>query len=416
MENKDVQPGGAVVRAMAALARGEMVVLLDDADRENEADLVMAASAATETSVAFMVAHTTGILCCPMRGDRLDSLELPLMVERNTDTHQTAFTVSVDHRDTSTGVSAEDRAWTIRSLSDPATKPDHLRKPGHVFPLRYREGGVLRRTGHTEASVDLLRLAGMPETGLISELVEPSGSMMRGPSAEAFAGEHGLELVTVADVVRYRQRVLRESSVEVTGESWLPTEFGAFRAYAFRSTETGIEHLVLVRGDLSTAGEPVLVRMHSECATGDIMCSMRCDCGTQLREALRLIDAEGVGVVVYLRGQEGRGIGLGRKLQAYSLQESGLDTVDANTALGLPVDSRDYRDGAAILTHLGVAAINLITNNSAKCTDLSENGITVADRVALPLNATEHNLSYLEAKRDRLGHAIPDVKAPARSV
>ncbi|WP_062998442.1 bifunctional 3,4-dihydroxy-2-butanone-4-phosphate synthase/GTP cyclohydrolase II [Nocardia mikamii] len=400
------QPDGALARALTALARGEMVVVMDDANRENEADLVMAASAATESRVAFMVAHTTGILCCPMRGDRLDALELPLMVEDNTDSHQTAFTVSVDHVETSTGVSAADRARTIRSLGDPSTRGEQLRRPGHVFPLRYREGGVLRRAGHTEATIDLLRMAGMPETGLISELVDPSGAMMRGGSARAFAQRHGLELVTVADIVHYRRQVLGEALVEVAGESMLPTEFGVFRAYAFRSTETAIEHLVLVRGDPSTATEPVLARLHSECATGDIMCSLRCDCGSQLRDALRMIDAEGVGVLVYMRGHEGRGIGLGRKLQAYALQDTGLDTVDANLALGLPIDSRDYGVGAAILTHLGVGAVDLITNNLAKCAGLSEHGITVANRVALPTKATEHNLSYLRTKRDRLGHSI----------
>ncbi|GLZ49729.1 riboflavin biosynthesis protein RibBA [Actinomycetospora sp. NBRC 106375] len=400
--------GEPLDRALAALARGQMIVLMDDEDRENEADLVMSASAATEATVAFMVTHTTGILCCPMPGDRLDALDLPLMVERNSDTHGTAFTVSVDHRSTSSGVSADDRARTVRALGDAATSADDLRRPGHVFPLRSRDGGVLQRAGHTEATVDLLRMAGVPDVGLISELVEPSGAMLRGPGAVALARRHGLELVTVADVARRRRARVPADDVELSGEALLPTDFGRFRAYSFRSRDTGIEHLALVLGDPAGEAERVPVRLHSECLTGDVLGSLRCDCGTQLRDALRLIAARGVGVVVYLRGQEGRGIGLGHKLRAYSLQESGLDTVEANAALGLPVDSRDYAAGAAILLRLGTHRVELITNNPAKSDGLVDHGIEVVSHIGLRPRVTEENGHYLRTKRDRLGHRFAD--------
>jgi 3,4-dihydroxy 2-butanone 4-phosphate synthase/GTP cyclohydrolase II len=396
----------AVQRAVAAVAAGRLVVVLDDDDRENEGDLIASAATVTPEQIAFMVRHTTGILCVPMTGERAEQLRLPQMVLDNTEPHRTAFTVTVDHVDSGTGVSADDRACTVRALADPATRPDDLRRPGHIFPLRAREGGVLVRAGHTEAAVDLMNLAGQPPLGVIGEIVAPDGSMSRGEQLRAFAAEHGLPILAIADLVRYRRAT--ERLVEHVATSSLPTVFGDFRAVAFRSTLDGTEHLAIVRGDIATAGSSeagALVRVHSECLTGEILGSLRCDCGVQLEQALELIAEEGCGAVVYMRKHEGRGIGLAHKIRAYALQEGGLDTVDANTALGLPVDSRSYGIGAQILAELGVLRLRLITNNPAKYRGIEGHGLEIVGRVALPFAENPCNVRYLRTKRERMGHS-----------
>ena len=393
--------------ALDALARGGMVVVTDDADREDEGDLVFAADTATADQMAFTVRYGTGIVCVPMEGGELDRLGLPAMVTQNTDGLGTAFTVSVDGPGTGTGVSAEDRAATVRALADPATTPGDLRRPGHVFPLRYREGGVLRRAGHTEAAVDLLRLAGRRPVGVICELVDDDGAMLRGPRLRAFAAAHDLPVIAIADVVRYRRST--EEVLEETGSAELPTDHGHFRATTFRSRIDGQEHLALTMGDVAAHGRDehgVLVRVHSECLTGDILASRKCDCGHQLDQALRMIAAEGRGVLVYLRGHEGRGIGLGHKLRAYALQEKGRDTVDANLDLGLPVDARDYGTGAAVLAALGVRRIRLITGNPAKYHGLAAYDLDIVERITPPTTVTAENLHYLRTKRDRMGHTV----------
>ncbi|XVV38322.1 bifunctional 3,4-dihydroxy-2-butanone-4-phosphate synthase/GTP cyclohydrolase II [Streptomyces sp. CA-100214] len=400
-------PAGSVQRALAALAAGGMVVVTDDADRENEGDLVMAAETVTDQQMAFMVRHSTGIVCAPMTSERADALRLPLMVDRNTDAHGTAFTVSVDLAGTGTGVSAAARAKTVTALADPAVHPADLRRPGHVFPLRARDGGVLVRAGHTEAATDLLALAGMSGVGVISEIVAEDGSMRQGADLQAFAAEHDLPVLAIADLVRYRRTT--ETLVVPEASSTMPTEFGDFRAIAYRNTFDGTEHLALVMGDVVAAGRSdagALVRVHSECLTGDILGSLRCDCGAQLEQALRAVAAEGCGAVVYLRGHEGRGIGLTHKIRAYALQESGLDTVDANTVQGLPVDSRSYGVGAQILADLGIRRIRLMTNNPAKYGGLDGHGLELVARVGLPTTPTVHNVRYLRTKRDRLGHDL----------
>jgi 3,4-dihydroxy 2-butanone 4-phosphate synthase / GTP cyclohydrolase II len=402
--------GADLEAALAALAAGGMVVVVDDADREDEGDLVLAAETATTEQLAFLVRHGTGLVCVPMEGARLDELALPAMVDANTDRHRTAFTVSVDHVATGTGVSAADRAATVRALTDAATRSSDLRRPGHVFPLRYREGGVLRRAGHTEAAVDLLRLAGRAAAAVICELVEDDGSMMRPPSLRRFAARHGLPVVAIADLVRYRRST--ESVVVESGSAALPTTYGEFRAIAFRSPLDDQEHLALTMGDVAAhgrGGRSVLVRVHSECLTGDILASLKCDCGHQLDQAMRMIADEGRGVVIYLRGQEGRGIGLGHKLRAYALQDKGRDTVDANLELGVPVDDRDYGAGAAILAALGVRSIRLITHNPLKYNGLAAYDLDIVERVTPPSAVTPENLRYLRTKRDRLGHdLLPD--------
>ncbi|QYN26012.1 bifunctional 3,4-dihydroxy-2-butanone-4-phosphate synthase/GTP cyclohydrolase II [Amycolatopsis sp. DSM 110486] len=400
-------PGEQVQHAVAALAQGRLVVVVDDADRENEGDLVGAARTMTAEQMAFLVRHTTGIVCAPMPGERADALRLRQMVADNTDAHGTAFTVSVDHLASGTGVSAADRTTTVRALADPATKPGELRRPGHVFPLRAREGGVLVRAGHTEAAVDLLAMAGAGDVGVISELVADDGSMLRGTAVEEFARRFDLPLLRIADLVRYRGAT--ERLVEPVASAAMPTAFGDFRAVAYRSVLDGTEHLALVRGDVAAAGQSsagALVRVHSECLTGDILGSLRCDCGAQLEYALREIAAEGAGAVIYLRGHEGRGIGLAHKIHAYALQEQGLDTVEANLAQGLPVDSRSYGIGAQILTDLGVRRMRLITNNPAKYGGLEGYALDIVGRVRLPVTQTPHNVRYLRTKQERMGHDL----------
>ncbi|PXY29863.1 bifunctional 3,4-dihydroxy-2-butanone 4-phosphate synthase/GTP cyclohydrolase II [Prauserella coralliicola] len=400
-------PARSVGAAVRALAEGRMVVVVDDHDREDEGDLVLPAASVTAEQMTFLVAHTTGIVCTPMTADRADALELPAMVVDNQDAHSTAFTVTVDQRDTGTGVSATERARTCRALADPRTTAGQLRRPGHVFPLRARDGGVLVRAGHTEAAVDLLRLAGREPVGVISELIGPDGEMLRGAALTAFAAEHDLPVLAIADLVRHRRAT--EQLVEPVASSAMPTVFGDFRAIAYRSRLDGAEHLALVMGDVASAGHTergALVRVHSECLTGDILGSVRCDCGAQLEQAMRAVTDEGCGAIVYLRGHEGRGIGLARKIRAYALQESGLDTVDANVAQGLPVDSRSYGAGAQILRHLGICRLRLITNNPAKYSALDDHALEIVGRVALQTVETPQNLRYLRTKRDRMGHSF----------
>jgi 3,4-dihydroxy 2-butanone 4-phosphate synthase/GTP cyclohydrolase II len=404
-----------VQRAVAAIAAGKLVIVADDADRENEADLIGAAARITDEQVAFIVAHSTGIVCAPITAARAQELQLRQMVEENTDAHGTAFTVTVDHVKTGTGVSAADRAATLRALACPDSAAGDFRRPGHVFPLRARDGGVLVRAGHTEAAVDLLTLAGQPPMGVIAELVGRDGSMMRSAELAAFAAQHDLPVLSVADLVRYRRAT--ERLVEHVASAEMPTAFGAFRAVAYRSVLDGTEHLAMVMGDVAAAGQApsgALVRVHSECLTGDILGSLRCDCGSQLEQALQAVAAEGCGAVIYLRGHEGRGIGLGHKIRAYALQETGLDTVDANTAQGLPVDSRSYGIGAQILTDLGIERLRLMTNNPAKYGGLEGHGLEIVARVPLPFAENPHNVRYLRTKRERMGHVASE-PVPAAS-
>ncbi len=398
--------------AIAAIARGGMVVVVDDEDRENEGDLIMAAEAATPETIAFFLAHTSGVICVPIEHERADALDLPLMVVANTEAQRTAFTVTVDYRHgTSTGISAADRAATIRAMIDPATRPTDLNRPGHIFPLRYREGGVLKRAGHTEATVDLCRLAGKYPSGVLCEIVtEDKSEMARLDDLAIFAERHGLPLISIADLIRYRRR--HEKLVRKVSQAAIPTELGEFQAHVYESVLDGEQHLAFVYGDIDGADD-LLVRVHSECLTGDVFGSRRCDCGPQLHAAMELIEAEGKGVLVYLRGHEGRGIGLGHKIRAYELQEQGLDTVDANLEQGLPVDSREYGIGAQILVDLGVTTMRLMTNNPAKYGGLEGFGLDITARVPLQSRPTSENITYLKTKRERMGHlleGLDDVK------
>jgi 3,4-dihydroxy 2-butanone 4-phosphate synthase/GTP cyclohydrolase II len=391
--------------AIADIAAGKAVVVVDDPDRENEGDLVFAASRATPALVAFMIRYTSGVVCVPMEGAMLDRLHIPLMTPHNRERMRTAYTVSVDARDgVTTGISAADRARTIRVLVDSATEPYEVVQPGHVFPLRYREGGVLVRPGHTEASVDLARLAGQTPAGVICEIVNDDGTMARGEQLRTFADAHGLRLISIGDLIRFRRRT--ESQVRRVAATRLPTEHGEFTAIGYRDQVDHVEHVALVMGQIGD-GTDVLVRVHSECLTGDTFGSRRCDCGPQLHAALEAVAAEGRGVVLYMRGHEGRGIGLGHKLQAYQLQDAGADTVDANLALGLPADARDYGTGAQILADLGVRSMRLLTNNPAKRAGLSGYGLSIVERVPLTVPATPENARYLRTKRDRMGHDLP---------
>jgi 3,4-dihydroxy 2-butanone 4-phosphate synthase / GTP cyclohydrolase II len=400
-----------VEEALAAIRAGRPVVVVDDVERENEGDLVFAASRCTPELMAFTIRYSSGVICAPVTAAVLDRLGIPLMTPHNRERMRTAYTVSVDARDgVSTGISAADRSQTVRRLIDSATEPFELVQPGHVFPLRYREGGVLVRPGHTEASVDLARLAGLEPAGVISEIVNDDGTMKRGAQLRAFADEHDLRMIAIEQVIHYRRR--HETHVERVAETRLPTALADFRAYGYRVTIDGSEHVALVHGDPEALGDgtPVLTRVHSECLTGDVFGSRRCDCGPQLEEAMARIVAEGRGVVVYLRGHEGRGIGLVAKLQAYQLQDGGRDTVDANLDLGLPADARHYGTATQILRDLGVGSVRLLTNNPAKTTDLEAYGIAVAERVPLTPRPNDHNIAYLLTKRDRMGHHLPDLQ------
>ncbi|HEY3530364.1 MAG TPA: bifunctional 3,4-dihydroxy-2-butanone-4-phosphate synthase/GTP cyclohydrolase II [Nocardioides sp.] len=395
----------SVERAIADVAAGRPVVVVDDEDRENEGDLIFAAAKATPELMAFTIRHSSGVICVPMPAEMLDRLEIPLMTPHNRDRMRTQFTISVDARDgVTTGISAADRAHTARVLADSATEPWEITRPGHVFPLRYRQGGVLSRRGHTEAAVDLARLAGLTPVGVLVEIVNDDGTMKRAAQLREFADEHGLAMISIDDLVRHRHRT--EDLVERVAQTRLPTRHGEFTAYGYRSTIDGSEHLALVYGDIS-GEEPVLTRVHSECLTGDVFGSQRCDCGSQLDEALEVVVAAGRGVVVYLRGHEGRGIGLVAKLEAYALQDAGRDTVDANLDLGLPADARHYGAASQVLRDLGVTRVRLLTNNPQKSAALTDFGVAVDARVPLTPRPNAHNLRYLRTKRDRMGHHIP---------
>jgi 3,4-dihydroxy 2-butanone 4-phosphate synthase/GTP cyclohydrolase II len=387
---------------IAAIARGEMIVMVDDEDRENEGDLIMAAQFATPEKIAFIVRYSSGVVVAPISGDRCDDLRLPLMVEHNTESHRTAFTISVDLIEgTTTGISAADRAATLRALANPRESFASFARPGHIFPLRAREGGVLKRAGHTEAAVDLARMAGLEPAGIICEIINDDGSMSRLPELIEFSRNHNLLLSSIAELIKYRRH--HEKLVTRMGQAQVPTDWGNFTCTAFKSDVDGTEHLAFSLGTVDD-GQPVLVRVHSECLTGDVFSSRRCDCGPQLHSAMSLIAEEGRGIVVYLRGHEGRGIGIGHKIRAYSLQDGGLDTVDANTELGLPVDSREYGIGAQILADMGANQLRLITNNPAKYGGIEGYGLEIIERVAINPVATEENIKYLQTKRDRMGH------------
>ncbi len=401
----------SVEEAVAAIAAGKAVVVVDDEDRENEGDLIFAASKATPELMAFTIRYSSGVICAPILAETLDRLGIPLMTPHNRDRYRTAYTVSVDARDgVSTGISAADRAHTVRVLNDSATEPFEITQPGHVFPLRYTEGGVLVRPGHTEAAVDLARMAGLTPAGVISEIVNDDGTMKRGQQLRDFADEHDLVMISIEDLIHYRRR--HETHVERVAETRLPTRLGDFTAYGYRITIDDSEHVALVHGDIS-GGEDVLTRVHSECLTGDVFGSHRCDCGPQLEEAMERIVKEGRGVVVYLRGHEGRGIGLVAKLQAYQLQDGGRDTVDANLDLGLPADARHYGTATQVLRDLGINSVRLLTNNPAKVTSLEEYGVPVSERVPLTPHPNDHNIGYLLTKRDRMGHHLPDLHHPS---
>ncbi len=395
-----------VESAIDAVRRGEFVVVVDDEDRENEGDLIIAAEKMTPDKMAFMIRYTSGVICLPMEGARLDELQLPLMVSgnENTEGQRTAFTISVDARHgTTTGISAADRCTTVHALIDASTGPADLARPGHIFPLRYREGGVLKRAGHTEAGVDLARMAGCFPAGVLAEIVNDDGTMQRMADLKQFAAEHELVLVTIADLIRFRRH--REKLVRRVSEARIPTQYGDFTAHVFASLLDGTEHLAFVRGEVSGKSD-VLVRVHSECLTGDVFGSLRCDCGVQLDRALERVAREGEGVVVYLRGHEGRGIGLGHKLRAYSLQDQGRDTVEANLELGFPADSREYGIGSQILVDLGVTTMRLMTNNPAKYGGIEGYGLEIVERVPMRTEPNEENIAYLRAKQEKLGHLL----------
>ncbi len=393
--------------ALADIKAGKSIVVVDDENRENEGDVICAAQFATPSMINFMAVEARGLICLAMTGDRLDALDLPLMVTKNTDRNQTAFTVSIDASPklgVTTGISAEDRARTIQVAINPASIPDDLVRPGHIFPLRARVGGVLKRAGHTEAAVDLARLAGLYPAGVICEIQNPNGSMARLPELVEYAKQHDLKLISIADLISYRLQhdrfVYRETVCE------FPSQFGNFKIYAYRNALDNTEHLAIVKGDIAELGtKPAMVRMHSECLTGDALGSMRCDCRMQLQAALKMIEAHGLGVVVYLR-QEGRGIGLVNKLKAYTLQDMGLDTVEANERLGFPADLRDYGMGAQILNDLGIKQIKLITNNPRKIAGLKGYGLEMVDRLPLLIEATDYNSEYLATKAKKLGHLL----------
>ncbi|MQB00293.1 MAG: bifunctional 3,4-dihydroxy-2-butanone-4-phosphate synthase/GTP cyclohydrolase II [Actinobacteria bacterium] len=399
-------PFAKIEEAIEDVRTGRMVIVVDDEDRENEGDIIVAAEKITPEHIRFMVRYCSGIICVPMEAGRLTDLHLPLMAPENSESMGTAFTISVDAKNgVSTGISAPDRTATVKTLIDPVTEPGDLARPGHIFPLRYTPGGVLRRAGHTEASVDLARLAGLYPAGVLCEVVNEDGSMARMRDLERFADEHGLRIISIADLIAYRRR--REKLVTRVTEARIPTAYGVFRSIAYESHD-GRMHVALVKGDVA-GKDGVMVRVHSECFTGDVLGSIRCDCGLQLKEAMRRIEAEGEGVLVYIRGHEGRGIGLRHKLEAYSLQDGGLDTVEANVELGFSPDSRDYGVGAQILVDLGVSTMRLLTNNPTKRAGLEGYGLKIVDRVPLESEPNPENERYLKTKRDKLGHLLDEL-------
>ncbi len=391
-----------IEEAIADIKEGKMIVVVDDEDRENEGDLVMAAEKCTAESVNFMIRFGRGLVCAPLTTQRVSELELPLMVNHNTDSHNTAFTVSVDCRGTTTGISAFERANTINMLIDPNAKPSDFNRPGHVFPLQGKEGGVLRRAGHTEASIDMARLAGFSPAAVICEIMNEDGSMARVPELMGFVQEHGLKIITIAELIQYRMK--KEKLIWRGATASLPTVFGEFKLVAYDNSVDNKTHLAMVKGEID-GEKPVLVRVHSECLTGDVLGSLRCDCGTQLSQALKQIDEAGCGVLIYMR-QEGRGIGLLNKIKAYELQDCGRDTVEANEELGFAADLRDYGLGAQILVDLGVKQIRLLTNNPRKVKGLEGYGLTLVERVPLEITPGTHNCRYLQAKKDKLGHFL----------
>jgi len=399
-------PFAAVEDAVAAIRRGEIVIVVDDEDRENEGDLTMAADLVTPEAINFMAKHGRGLICMPMTGERLDQLEIPLMVEKNSTRFETAFCVAIEaKRGTSTGISAADRSATIRAAINPKTKPSDLARPGHIFPLRARDGGVLVRTGQTEAAVDLSRIAGLSPAGVICEIMNDDGTMARVPALTKFARRHKLLMITIADLIRYRMRT--EGLVTKVAEADLPTEHGPFRIHGYESMIDKETHLALVCGEIGT-GDDVLVRVHSKCLTGDVFHSARCDCGMQLEAALQQIARAGRGVLLYLN-QEGRGIGLANKLRAYALQDQGLDTVEANERLGFKADQRDYGIGAQVLRHLGVRSMRLLTNNPRKFVGLQGYGLSVSATLPLEIDATDDSRRYLKVKKEKLGHRLKSV-------
>lgn len=385
---------------------GKMLIMVDDEDRENEGDIIVAAEKCTPDIINFMASHAKGLVCMPMTGERLDELEIQPMVLENTDNHETAFTVSVDHSSTSTGISAHERAATVEALIQGDSKPQDFRKPGHIFPLRYREGGVLKRTGHTEGSVDLAKLAGLYPATVICEVMSSDGTMARVPELCEFAAEHDIKIITIADLIEYRRR--NERLIERVEDTKLPTDFGDFTAIGYKSKLDGKEHLALVKGKWEE-DEPILVRVHSECLTGDVFGSCRCDCGEQLRAALRMIEQEGKGVFLYMR-QEGRGIGLINKIKAYKLQDNGRDTVQANLDLGFPADLRDYGIGAQILVDLGVKKMRMMTNNPKKIKGLDGYGMEVVERVPIEMPLKEENRRYMQTKKEKMGHLLQGIQ------
>lgn len=400
----------SIERAIVDIRDGKAVVVVDDENRENEGDIIFAASKATPELMAFLVRYSSGLICAPVVGEILDRLAIPLMTPHNRDALRTAYTVSIDARDgITTGISAADRARTCRVLADSATEPFELVQPGHIIPLRSRPGGVLERAGHTEAAVDLARLAGLTPAGVIGEVLHDDGTLMRLAALREFADRHGLALVSIEDLQTYLR--LHETQVVRAATAQLPTEFGDFTAVGYCERIEGEEHIALVYGDVEAlrGQDNVLVRVHSECLTGDIFGSRRCDCGPQLQASLAQVQAEGEGVVIYLRGHEGRGIGLLHKLKAYKLQEAGQDTVEANLTLGFPEDSRDYAAGAQILRDLAVGSVRLLTNNPKKAEGLERYGVKVAERVPMIIAPSEHNLHYLQTKAQRMGHDLPDL-------
>ena len=390
--------------AILAIREGKQVVVVDDEDRENEGDLIFAGAKSTPEAIGFMNRYTSGVICVPMEGQALDRLGLPPMTHINEDRKGTAYSVSVDARDgIETGISAADRSRTIRVLCDSATEPFELTRPGHVFPLRAMPGGVLRRPGHTEAAVDLARLAGLTPAGVIAEVVHDDGSMMRAPALREFADTHGLLMISIADLIAYRRK--NESQIELVATAQLPTEFGVFDICGYQGILDGLDHVAMRMGEIGD-GSDVLVRVHSECLTGDALGSLRCDCGPQLKAAMRAVAQEGRGIVLYMRGHEGRGIGLLHKLRAYALQDTGSDTLQANLELGLPADSRDYGTGAQILVDMGVKSMRLLTNNPTKRAGLEGYGLTITEQVAIEIEPNDFNMAYLTAKRDAMGHDL----------
>jgi 3,4-dihydroxy 2-butanone 4-phosphate synthase/GTP cyclohydrolase II len=400
-------PFAPIEEALDEIRRGRIVIVVDDADRENEGDFIMAAEKVTPEAINFMATHGRGLVCMPCAGWRLDQLRIPLMVGGQEGSQETAFAVTIDARvGTTTGTSAFDRALTIRAVTDPDTRPADVRMPGHVLPLRAAEGGCLKRAGHTEAAVDLAKLAGLFPAGVICEIMHPDGTMARLPELLRVAEEHGLKIISIADLIEYRRR--REKLVRKVAEAAIPTIYGEFRAQAYESLVDGRVHVAMILGEVGD-GRDILVRVHSECLTGDVFHSLRCDCGTQLDDALGKVGAEGRGVILYIRGHEGRAIGLTHKLRAYQLQDRGRDTVEANEALGFAPDPRDYGIGAQILHDIGVRTMRLLTNNPSKRAGLEGYGLSIVERVPLETRPTQENLAYLKAKREKLGHLLSNL-------